>query len=51
MDDFYDDATEKERLDFIEFALKLTKADNIITKKENYYLNLLFDHWNIENKD
>ena len=33
MDDFYDDATEKERLDFIEFALKLTKADNIITKK------------------
>lgn len=51
MDDFYDDATEAERLHFLHFALKLCKADDVISKKENYYLNLLFDNWNIENKD
>ena len=51
MDDFYDDATEAERIEFLKFALKLCMADEVITKKENYYLNLLFDHWNIENKD
>lgn len=51
MDDFYDDATEAERLDFMKFAIKLTKADNVITPQENYYLNLLFDYWNIENKE
>ncbi|HRP90233.1 MAG TPA: hypothetical protein PKX92_09345 [Edaphocola sp.] len=51
MDDFYDDATEEERLEFLQFALKLTKADNVITPTENYYLNLLFDSWNVENKE
>ncbi len=51
MDDFYEDATEEERLNFIQFALKLCKADDVITAKENHYLNLLFDNWNIENKD
>jgi hypothetical protein len=45
MDDFYDDATESERRNLINFAIVLTKADNVITKMENYYLNLLFDHW------
>jgi hypothetical protein len=45
MDDFYDDATEEERKNFIRFAIKLVKADNVITKEENYYLNLLFEHW------
>jgi uncharacterized tellurite resistance protein B-like protein len=51
MDDFYDDATEEERLNFMQFALKLCKADDVITKRENHYLNLLFDNWNIENKE
>ena len=51
MDDFYDDATEEERLNFLQFALKLAKADDVITKRENHYLNLLFDNWNVENKD
>lgn len=45
MDDFYDDATEGERKDLLRFALQLTKADNVITKEENYYLNMLFDGW------
>ena len=45
MDDFYDDATEEERKNLIRFAIKLAKADNVITKEENHYLNLLFEHW------
>ena len=51
IDDFYDDATEEERMHFIQFALNMIKADDVITKRENHFLNLLFDHWNIENKD
>ena len=45
MDDFYDDATEAERRNLIKFALALAKADNVITKEENHYLNLLFENW------
>ena len=45
MDDFYDDATEAERNNLLQFAIELTKADDVITKEENYYLNLLFDTW------
>lgn len=45
MEDFYDDATEVERKNLIRFALKLAGADNVITKEENHYLNLLFEQW------
>ena len=45
MDDFYDDATDEERKNLIRFAIDLAKADNVITKEENYYLNLLFENW------
>jgi hypothetical protein len=45
MDDFFDDATEQERKKLLDFALQLTKADNVITKEENHYLNLLFENW------
>ncbi len=45
MDDFFDDATEEERKKLLRFALELTKADKVITKEENYYLNLLFENW------
>ena len=48
MDDFYDDATPEERLKLIDFAIKITKADDIITKEENKFLNLLFDAWDHE---
>lgn len=45
MDDFYDDATEIERRNLIKFALQLAKADDVITKEENHFLDLLFEHW------
>lgn len=45
MDDFYDDSTEEERNNLLQFAIELTKADDVITKEENYYLNLMFDTW------
>jgi uncharacterized tellurite resistance protein B-like protein len=45
MDDFYDDATAEERKKLLKFAIELTKADNVITKEENHYLNLLFENW------
>jgi hypothetical protein len=45
MDDFYDDATEEERRNLVQFAIILTKADNVITQEENHFLNLLFDNW------
>lgn len=48
MDDFYDDATEQERNKLIRFAIELTKADNVITREENHYLNLLFENWKPE---
>jgi hypothetical protein len=47
MDDFYDDATDSERRNLIRFALKLAKADQVITKEENHYLNLLFENWEL----
>ena len=45
MDDFYDDATEEERLSLLQFAIRLTKADKVITKEENRFLNMLFEAW------
>lgn len=45
MDDFYDDATEEECRNLMQFAIILAKADNVITQEENYYLNLLFENW------
>ncbi len=48
MDDFYDDATEQERTNLLNFAIQLTLADNVITKEENYYLNILFENWKPE---
>jgi len=48
MDDFYDDATEEERKKLIQFAIKLSKADNVITAEENKFLDLLFESWKPE---
>ncbi len=45
MNDFYLDSTEKERAEFIDFAMKIVKADNVITAKENIYLRELFNAW------
>jgi hypothetical protein len=45
MNDFYEDSTADERDDFLNFAVKLVKADGIITKDENIYLNTLYSAW------
>ncbi len=48
MDDFYEDSTHDDRIKFLDFAVKLVKADNRITKDENIFLNELFDAWEHE---
>lgn len=45
MNDFYDDTTEKERTEFLNFAVKLAKADNQIPEEENIFLKELFNNW------
>lgn len=45
MEDFYSDSTEKERMELIAFAIKLSKATMPITAEENKYLNLLYNEW------
>lgn len=45
MDDFYDDALEDERAKMLQFSIDLCKADDVISKGENRYLDLLFDAW------
>lgn len=49
MNDFYDDATKEELDDFFNFAIRLVKADQIITAKENHFIKLMYNHW-FENK-
>ncbi|REJ81810.1 MAG: TerB family tellurite resistance protein [Bacteroidetes bacterium] len=50
MNDFYQDSEESERMKFLDFAVKLVKADNDITNEENIFLNLLFQAWERENE-
>jgi hypothetical protein len=45
MNDFYEDTTQKERDHFLEFAVKLAKADDVIAEEENEFLKELFDTW------
>lgn len=45
MNDFYEDSTAEERDHFLDFAVKLVKADNVITREENIFLDLLFSEW------
>lgn len=45
LEDFSDEATEEEKNHMLKFALHLTKADEVITKEENEYLQLMFDAW------
>jgi hypothetical protein len=45
MNDFYDETTEKERNEFLDFAVKLAKSDNEIPESENIFLNELFNNW------
>jgi len=47
-EDFYADSTEKERLELIDFALKLIKADDKIADEENTLLNQLYQYWDLQ---
>lgn len=45
MADFYEDSTEQERNKFLQYAIQLTKADKVITREENIFLDELFNEW------
>ncbi len=45
MADFYEDSTEEERNELIQYAIKLAKADKKITEEENIFINELFNEW------
>lgn len=48
MDLFYENSTQAERLEMLQFAMNLIKADGNISKEENVYFDTLYDAW--ENK-
>ncbi len=48
MNDFYEDSTAEERTSFLNFAVKMVKADKKITVEENKYLKELFFAWESE---
>ncbi len=45
MDDFYMDSTKEDRDKFLDFAVKLIKADNAISREENIFIDTLFSKW------
>ena len=45
MNDFYEDSTNDERIEFLKFAIKLATADKKVTVEENKYLKELFFAW------
>jgi uncharacterized tellurite resistance protein B-like protein len=46
-EDFYADSTEKERVNFLDFALKLVKADNNVDADESLMIGKLYQFWDI----
>jgi uncharacterized tellurite resistance protein B-like protein len=46
-EDFYADSTEKERIHFLEFALKLIKADDKVDQDESWMINKLYQYWDL----
>ena len=48
MDIFYSNSTHKERMELLQFALFLIKADGVITPEENIYFDMLYNNWNEE---
>ncbi|MEO8148891.1 MAG: TerB family tellurite resistance protein [Bacteroidia bacterium] len=45
MDDFYMDSTKDDRDKFLDFAVKLIKADKTISREENIFIDTLFSKW------
>ena len=48
MDLFYQHSTPAERLEFLQYAMDLIKADGTITKEENEFFDILYDAWGNE---
>lgn len=46
-EDFYADSNEKERIDFLKFALKMVNADEKIDSNEDWMINKLYQFWDI----
>lgn len=44
---FYEDSTEEERLNFIQFAKTLIKADNVVSDEEHRFYVLLKNIWKL----
>lgn len=48
MDDFYQDSTDQERMDFLNRAVKIVMADKQITSEENIYIREIFNAWDAD---
>lgn len=48
MDQFYSKSSQKERAEFVKYAVEMVKADRKITSEENIYLNELLTGWEPE---
>lgn len=46
-EDFMADSTEAERIEFLQFALDLVKADDIVDAEESWMINKLYMYWDI----
>ncbi len=46
-EDFYADSIEKERIEFLDFALRIISADKNIDPDENWMINKLYQDWDI----
>lgn len=46
-EDFYRESSEKERTQFLKFAMKLVRADDEIAVEENILITRLFEAWDI----
>ncbi|MFT4522159.1 MAG: putative tellurite resistance protein B-like protein [Bacteroidia bacterium] len=44
---FYNESSEKERTDFLRFAMKLVRADKEVAEEENMLVTKLFEAWDI----
>lgn len=46
-EDFYADSTDKERVQFIDFALQLVSADQSVDPDESWMINKLYQYWDL----
>jgi len=45
---FYQHSEKQDRLELLQFAMNIIKADGQISKEENSFFNELYDAWNEE---